>query len=142
VDELPVEELSTSTSTSLSSSPPLREYQLLSKGSANKKECEALGFGHLIKSVAEWRLNEDETWNQGLRSIASQLKGVADLYLPYRERGSHNYAAHNKRSWVPELHRVVDEAPNSVEGLTLSDIPSSGHTARFVNIWSAVVTAR
>jgi hypothetical protein len=105
------------------------------KGSANRKECEALVLGHLIKSMAECRLNEDETWNQSLMSISRRLKGIADLYLPQiYSYGCSPYPFHTKCSWVPELHRIVDDALNAVEGLKLSDFPSSRHTTRFGNI--------
>jgi hypothetical protein len=103
------------------------------KGSANQTECEALVLGHLIKAVAECRLNEDETWNQSLWSICSLLKGIVDLNFP----GYSAYPAHTDCSWVPELHRIVDQALTAVEGLKLSEFPSSGRTARSVNLWSA-----
>jgi hypothetical protein len=113
------------------------------KGQANQKECEALVLGHLIKSIDQNRLNEDETWNQSLKSISAKLKWIADLTFPltyYYNGGYQGRAAHTTCSWVPELHRIVDEALNKVEGLKLSDFPSSGHTTRFVNIWTTVVT--
>jgi hypothetical protein len=95
------------------------------RASSNQMACEALVLGHLIKAVAQNRLNEDETWNQSLRSISTQLKGIATLFLPgiclYNGMTS---AAHTSCSWVPELRRVVDDAVNSVEGLKISDFPS------------------
>jgi hypothetical protein len=116
------------------------------KGSANQTECEALVLGHLVRFINRNRLNVDETWNQSLKTISSQLKGVTDLHFPGvpRTKGSSPlHPAHTTCSWVPELRRVVDQALDSVEGLKLSDFPSSfGNAARFVNLWTAVVTAR
>jgi hypothetical protein len=112
------------------------------RASFNQKACEALALGHLIKSVAQSRLNEDETWNQSLRSISIQLKGIADLCFPAMVYNGRTADAHIYCSWVPELRRVVNEAVNSVEGLKISDFPSCRRAARFAIIGSAVLTER
>jgi hypothetical protein len=106
------------------------------KGTANQTECEALVLGHFIKSVTRYRLNDDLTWTRSLRDLSSLLKGIADLCFPQMYNvGDYRESAHTSCSWVPELHRVVDESLNSVEGLKLSDFRSSfGNTARFVDL--------
>jgi hypothetical protein len=110
------------------------------RASSNQKECEALVLGHLIKSVAQRRLNEDETWNQNLRSISFQFKGIADLCFPAMFYNGRTTDAHIYCSWVPEFRRVVNEAVTSVEGLKISDFPSCRRAARFAIIGSAVLT--
>jgi hypothetical protein len=106
----------------------VRNYIWKCNGPANQTECEALVLGHLIKSITRCHLNDGTTWNQSLKSISNQLKGIADLYFPEvpRTKGySYMHPAHTTCSWVPELHRIVDQALESVEGLKLSDFPSS-----------------
>ncbi|KAF8245553.1 hypothetical protein K440DRAFT_646162 [Wilcoxina mikolae CBS 423.85] len=78
------------------------------------KKCEAIELGHLIQSISEHQLNEDETWNQSLRSISQTLERIDDLYLD---------SNHVQCSWVPGVHSIADSSLK-FEGLKLSDFPS------------------
>jgi acetoin utilization deacetylase AcuC-like enzyme len=84
------------------------------KMNLNSKKCEAIELGHLIQIISEHQLNEDETWNQCLRSISQTLKGIDDLYFD---------SNHAQCSWVPGVHGIADSNLN-FEGLKLSDFPS------------------
>ncbi|KAF8245581.1 hypothetical protein K440DRAFT_405397 [Wilcoxina mikolae CBS 423.85] len=81
----------------------------LCTGGNHREECEALQLGHWIQSAAKYNLDDDEMWNQSLRSISSQLKEIKDLQC----------------SWARRLHEAVDNELDSVEGLKLSDFPSA-----------------
>jgi hypothetical protein len=95
-----------------------------------QRECGALVLGHLVNSVSQHRLNEKETWNQSLRSISERLKQIPDLYFP-----TISGVTHTGCSWVTGLHRITDACLGSIEGLKLSDFPSSyGRAARLVDL--------
>jgi len=96
-------------------------------GGNHREECEALQLGHWIQSAAKHKLDDDEMWNQSLRSISSQLKEIKDLYLPMIYNNKYtSHANHSQCSWARRLHVAVDSELDSVEGLKLSDFPS-GH---------------
>ncbi|KAA8898264.1 hypothetical protein FN846DRAFT_962707 [Sphaerosporella brunnea] len=105
----------------------------------NAKECDALLFGHLVQSDAKYCLREDETWGKSLESISALINQIPDLYLPSMPTKTSvpsktaldllcrpGSLSHANCSWVPKLKLRTDTCIASIEGLQLSDFPSSG----------------
>ncbi|KAA8910703.1 hypothetical protein FN846DRAFT_516885 [Sphaerosporella brunnea] len=95
------------------------------KRDTNTAECEALLLGHLMCTIAVHHLDQDETWSQSLRTISSIIMGISNFHFPAVTVSGKTLLPHLSCSWVPELQFITDSCINSVEGLKLSDFPSS-----------------
>jgi len=115
---------------------PQHVCQLSTSLSYSPRECEAMQLGHLIQSIIEHQLDDNDTWRGSLRSISDKIRKINQMYLTV------SYCSHPNCSWVPGLHTFVDQTLASVQGLKLSDFPSRSGLrswsvqSRFVARWS------
>ena len=87
-----------------------------------RQECQDFQLGYLVRMVSLHNLELESTWDRNLEDIFKLLVGIKTTCFP------DSYDSHGACSWVLGLHRLVKETQTSIQGLALSDFPSSGLT--------------